>query len=105
MAQTLTSLAIAEAIQLHISGQRQSLRFPDSITVEEAQTLVPEVARIGEAKANGLIRLLDADDVPLGWIARTGPLVDSEAGYQGPTELLLLIDNESVLENVRPQIL
>ncbi len=98
---TLTSLAIAEAIQLRISGQRQSLRFPDPISLDEVRGLLPEVGRMGEVKGNGLVPLFDADDAPQGWIARTGPLVDSEAGYQGPTELLLLIDNDNVLRNIK----
>ncbi len=98
---TLTSLAIAEAIQLRIGGQHQSLRFPDPIRLQEAQTLLPEVDRLGVPSRGGLIPLFSATDESLGWIARTGPLVDSEEGYQGPTELLLLIGQDQVLKNVK----
>lgn len=43
---TLTSLAIAEAIDLRLSGKRPSLRFPEAISLEEAQSIYPETARI-----------------------------------------------------------
>ncbi len=98
---TLTSLAIAEAIQLRISGQRQSLRFPAPVTLAEAQALLPAVARIEAQADECLVQLFDAQEQPLGWLHRTGPQVDSEEGYQGPTELLLLFDVDQVLRNVR----
>lgn len=97
---TLTSLAIAEGIQLRMSGRKSSLRFPDAITLEEVRAMRPEVEAIGDS-ANGLLPLLDANAAEVGWVARTGEIVDAEEGYQGPTELLLIFDLSGVLTHVR----
>ncbi len=97
---TLTSLAIAEGIQLRMSGRKLSLRFPDPIALAEVQQLLPEATKIGE-EVSGLLRLEGAGGEHLGWVARTGEVVDAEEGYQGPTELLLLFDVAGVLKQVR----
>ncbi len=117
---TLTSLSIAEGIQLRLSGRKLSLRFPNAIRLEEIQALWPQVASIGEPSSDGapsdgapsdgapsdgaiagLQALQDTDGEQLGWAARTGEVVDAEEGYQGPTELLLLFDLSGVLTQVR----
>jgi len=107
---TLTSLAIAEGIQLRMSGRKLSLRFPDAITLAEVQELLPQVMKIGgelgvgetgSGAAGGLMTLEGADGKQLGWAARTGEVVDAEEGYQGPTELILLFDVSGVLTQVR----
>jgi NosR/NirI family transcriptional regulator, nitrous oxide reductase regulator len=107
---TLTSLAIAESVLLRMSGQRQSLRFPDPIRIEEATSMLPEAVRIESAESvnsegvlegAGAVALYNSAGEPVGWIARTGPLVDSEEGYQGPTELLLAFNRDLVLVNAK----
>lgn len=97
---TLTSLAIAEGIQLRMSGRKLSLRFPDSITLAEVQEYVPQVSALG-GESSGLLTLKGPDGELLGWVARTGEVVDAEEGYQGPTELLLMFEPSGVLTQVR----
>ncbi len=43
---TLTSLAIAESIAARLEGPRTSLRFPEPLTVEDAQQLFPRAATV-----------------------------------------------------------
>jgi len=79
---TLTSLAIAESVLTCLSSsqpsqekltQRRSLKFPDELNEDEKQA----------------------------WEVRTGPLSDDISGYQGPTELLLKIDENEQLIDVK----
>ena len=74
---TLTSLALAEGILKRIGGQRPSLVFSDPITEEERRNWLAD-EHVGET------------------LIRTGPLSDDIAGYQGPTELLLRIAEDTV---------
>ncbi len=100
---TLTSLAIAEAIALRMSGQRLNLRFPESPTLAEAQALVSETMELVACAWHGqdAWQALDASGQALGTIVRTGNLVDSLEGYQGPSELLLWFDNDEILRNIK----
>ncbi len=100
---TLTSLAIAEAITLRMSGQRLSLRFPQPLTLTEAQALVPETVELGTIIWHGQTawQPLNSTGQALGTIVRTGSLVDAIEGYQGPTELLMWFDSSDVLRNVK----
>lgn len=79
---TLTSLALAEGVIARIGGDRPSLVFPDPITPQEMSNAI---ARAPESR--------------LQW-TRTGPLTDSIIGYQGPTELLIGIDDQNRLQDV-----
>ena len=87
---TLTSLAIAEAISIRLSGEKVSLRFPDDVTLAEVQAFWPDAAAIhDDAHRPGMMEVVDEQGKALGWVMRTGSLVDSVVGYQGPTELLM----------------
>lgn len=79
---TLTSLALAEGVITRIGGDRPSLIFPDPITPQETSDAI---ARVPESEH--------------GWI-RTGPLTDSIVGYQGPTELMMGIDEHDRVQDV-----
>ncbi len=99
---TLTSLAIAEAIDLRLSGKRPSLRFPATLTLEEVQSLYPEAAQFSDdSRRASFTEVRASDGRKLGAVVRTGPLVESQVGYQGPTELLLAIDAEDRLTKVK----
>ncbi len=99
---TLTSLAIAEAVELRLSGSRPSLRFPNALNLEEVQTIYPDAASIvDDEQRAGFTKAIGADGNTLGWILRTGPLVDDKIGYQGPTELLLAVDKEDRVTKVK----
>ena len=78
---TLTSLALAEGILKRIGGERPSLVFADSITIEEQQ------------------KWLSKNDTPERLI-RTGPLSDDITGYQGPSELLIKLDEDERVERI-----
>ncbi len=89
---TLTSLAMAEAIEQRLTGRTLSLRFPRPVTVEEVQTiyktatsLVPDVPR------SGWFAVHNAQGKLLGYVVRTAPAADNVIGYRGPTEALLSV--------------
>jgi NosR/NirI family nitrous oxide reductase transcriptional regulator len=100
---TLTSLAIAESIVMRMSGQKLNLRFPKSPTLDEVQALVPEAMSFEATTWHGheAWQILGTGGAELGRLIRTGNLIDSLDGYQGPTELLLWFDADDVLRNVR----
>ncbi len=79
---TLTSLALAEGVLKRIGGDRPSLIFPSDFTAEE------ETQWLADAAATD--RLI-----------RTGPLCDDIAGYQGPTELILQVDENDRVNRIR----
>lgn len=89
---TLTSLAMAEAIEQRLGGQVTSLRFPDPVTLEEAQALFSGAARfMPDDPQTGWHRVLDQHGTTLGFAVRTSPYTDNGRGYRGPTEGLVAI--------------
>ena len=99
---TLTSLAIAEAIELRLSGKRPSLRFPQAVTLEDVQSVYPDAYSFTEdPQRTAFVQALDFSGATLGWLLRTGPLVDDKIGYQGPTELWLAIDNDDRVTKIK----
>lgn len=100
---TLTSLAIVEAIELRMSGQRLNLRFPNSPTLAEAKSIAPETTELVACTWHGrdAWQPRNQNAEVLGTLVRTGNLIDSVEGYQGPTELLLWFDTNDVLRSVK----
>jgi NosR/NirI family transcriptional regulator, nitrous oxide reductase regulator len=112
---TLTSFAIAEAIQKRLTGAAPSLRFPESITIEEVRSLFTNASHI--VSERGRLKVLDAANRPLGCVMRTSPQTDNISGYRGPSECLVSLtldgrtitgfrirasyDTESYVEQVR----
>ncbi|QDV24685.1 FMN-binding protein [Aureliella helgolandensis] len=92
---TLTSLAIAEALALRTTGKRLSLRFPDPITLDDARLVCPKCTQLQRVERGSLQQweMYDASQQLLGTLVRTGPLVDSVEGYQGPTELVMWLSS------------
>lgn len=97
---TLTSLAIAESVVVRLGGEKPSLRFPDVLTLEEAQAFWPEATAI-TAISTDRIRVIGPEREQLGSILRTGVLVDTIEGYQGPTEVMLAFDLEERCKGIR----
>ena len=87
---TLTSSAIAEAIESRLAGGAPSLRFPDAVTLEEVRALFPAAA--GMEEEGGRLRVTDAAGKLLGFAVRTSPAADVVAGYRGPTESLVALE-------------
>jgi NosR/NirI family transcriptional regulator, nitrous oxide reductase regulator len=116
---TLTSLAIAESVVATLASgsdsgaesksapKLRSLKFPDELTVKEVEAwLLPSDLASDKQSAAGLpdsIGMLDIRDAnhELRRVFRTGPLTDDISGYQGPTELLLGIDQDNKLIDAR----
>jgi NosR/NirI family transcriptional regulator, nitrous oxide reductase regulator len=84
---TLTSYAIAEAVQERLAGGAPSLRFPEPITLEEVRGVFTNSAAI--VIEDRRVRVLDARQRLLGYALRTSPQADNVGGYRGPTEALV----------------
>ena len=86
---TLTSYAIAEAIQQRLVGAAPSLRFPEPVTLDEVRGLFTNATQIvGDGQK---FRVLDARRQVVGYALRTSPQADNVAGYRGPTEALVAL--------------
>ena len=94
---TLTSLAMAEGVIKRMGDSRPSLVFPDPLDVDEIRDWFPEAVAIDEPSGH----VLDERGERIGRVLRTGPLSDDLFGYQGPTELLIRLSSEELLEAVR----
>lgn len=98
---TLTSLAIAEGIAVRLGSSKPSLRFPDEFESADLALLFdnPNELRIRIVTAVEADVLDSAGEV-VSRLIRTGPLVDSVAGYQGPSELIAAFDLDNVLQKI-----
>ncbi len=85
---TLTSLAMAKGILLRLGGDRPSLFFPDDIDMQELKSW--------KIKPDELMAAKDSNRL---W--RTGVLSDDIVGYQGPSELAVLMDNDDRVRKVK----
>ena len=89
---TLTSLAIAEALQRRLAGTTGSLRFPDEVTLAEVLAFFPAAAAFRpETHRPGWYTVIDAQQQVLGQVVRTSPVTDSLIGYRGPSECLFSV--------------
>jgi len=92
---TLTSLALAEAVQRRLGGEAMSLRFQSPITMQEVRKIFPAAAHLQDHDSRpGWQRVLNAEEQTLGFVIRTSPQADNVIGYQGPTEMLLAISGD-----------
>jgi thiamine biosynthesis lipoprotein ApbE len=99
---TLTSLAMAEAVALRLSGKQLSLRFPDPVSLEEVRPWFPEATFLrGDPASPGRMRVEGEGEGGrlLGFVLRTSPVSDAVSGYAGPSESLLgvALDGQSLL--------
>ncbi|MEL6104557.1 MAG: FMN-binding protein, partial [Planctomycetota bacterium] len=92
---TLTSLAFANGILKRMGGDRPSLVFPDWVERDEVERWFPDVVAVENESSTCIV--LDGSKA-IGRVIRTGPLSDDVMGYQGPTELLLQVDDAGVLQ-------
>ena len=116
---TLTSLAIAESVATTLASgsgnssgalePMKSLKFPDELTQAEVRAwlLPPEEASETVVSNDkdvpdelGRIAVSVSEDEAR-WVVRTGPLTDDISGYQGPTEVLLCLDANDKVVDVR----
>ena len=96
---TLTSLALAKSVLKRMGGNRPSLYFPDSLTVDELRDWFPEADAIDDSATASIV--LDKAGAPIGRVLRTGPFCDDITGYRGPSELLLKLDQHNRVEKIQ----
>lgn len=90
---TLTSLAITEGVMHRLGGAAESLRFPQPLTLADAQPLFPTATAVTKDESSpSLWHVQAADGKPLGSLLRTSPAADNIVGYQGPTETRIAFD-------------
>jgi NosR/NirI family nitrous oxide reductase transcriptional regulator len=65
-----------------------------------ARVVMPEVVKLGGGR-DGFHELLDADDNPRGWVTGTFPHAANIRGYNGPSELLVVLDTAGKVRAVR----
>lgn len=94
---TLTSLAMAEGVIKRMGDSRPSLVFPDPLDVQEVRDWFPEAAAIDQPSGD----VLNERGERIGRVLRTGSLSDDLVGYQGPTELLIRLNSDEVIEAVK----
>jgi hypothetical protein len=94
---TLTSLAMAEGVIKRMGDSRPSLVFPDPLDVQEVGDWFPEAAAIDQPSGD----VLNERGERIGRVLRTGSLSDDLVGYQGPTELLIRLSSDEVIEAVK----
>ncbi len=99
---TLTSQSVMEGIVRRTGGSTPSLRFPNDITLSEAQRFFPRAATL-ESDSRTFIIAKDSSETPLGYLARTSPLSDSVIGYQGPTDTLIAFDTAKQVVGFYPR--
>ena len=94
---TLTSLAAAGGVLRRLGGERASLLFTEPLSLDDARLVWPDARSVtGDEVAQ-----VQQSDGSTTTLIRTGVFVDDEIGYQGPTELLIGIDSEGVIETIR----
>lgn len=92
---TLTSTAIADSISTRLGGNGHTDLFPNEISVEEVQLFLKEAASLVPIESRPkILQVLDGEGNPIGYASRTSPFADHMIGYQGPTDLLIVMDPE-----------
>ncbi|WDQ18488.1 FMN-binding protein [Rhodopirellula sp. P2] len=70
-------------------------------TLEPIQRLAPAADAVADIPDNnGCWTISDTNRVPLGSVARTLPEANAFVGYRGPTEALLLFDQQNIVRSV-----
>jgi thiamine biosynthesis lipoprotein ApbE len=89
---TLTSLAMAEAVERRLTGSTISRRFSEPLTLDEIRAVFADAARLQTNEPRpGWTTVLDDRDRTLGFVIRTSPISDNVRGHRGPTESLAAI--------------
>ena len=70
-------------------------RWSDVLPV--IQQMLPKAASISESSPTGFANVADIDGKELGFVVRTSPVADHILGFSGPTDVLLLFDQQKTL--------
>ena len=94
---TLTSLALAEGLARRMGGEVPSLVFSQPLSLSDVKPWFKE-ADVIDANTG---EVFDSDGERIGRVQRSGVLSDDVIGYQGPSELLLNLDENEAIIGVR----
>ena len=98
---TLTSIAIVEGIIHRLGGDVPNIRFPDSLTADELEPLLPGSHTLKEsADLPAWFDVLDASGRTIGFAMRTSPFADDVHGFQGPSDTLITFDVDRKLKGI-----
>ncbi len=99
---TLTSFAIAEAITTRLGGRPPSLKFPDTLGVDDVREFFSDFQTLSADPVRpALFRVTDSKESLLGYIFRSSPAADNLVGYQGPTDTLIALDPQEQVIGIR----
>ena len=99
---TLTSLAIADALSIRFGGSVKGSRFPEQIELEEVLPHFPTCAKLRPSQTHtSLFEAFDENGSFLGQVGRTSPHADRIIGYQGPIDVLLILESNGSLKDMR----
>ena len=96
---TLTSLALAEGVLKRMGGETGSLVFPGDLRAEELRDWFPDAMSVRDEGSFRIV--IGADGRRLGRVLRSGRFSDDVVGYQGPTELVLRIEQDDQVSAMR----
>lgn len=100
---TLTALAIAESVAVRLGADKPSLRFSEELQNADLELAFdePEQLQLRPVRP-GLADVYSADQQQIvARLLRTGVWSDSIAGYQGPSELLVVLDTDNIVQRIR----
>lgn len=93
---TLTSVAISRSIIERLGGETTSRLFPTDILLAEFAALLPEAQSLDDHPTwLGTKRLYDSEKNIIGHALRTAPSLEYLKGFQGPTDVLIVLDAEA----------
>ena len=89
---TLTSDAIVQSVVDRLGGVAESTLFPTGILLAEVQLLLPEATELGpEWSTLPGVHPVFTKAGETYWALRTSPSQDALLGYQGPSDILILL--------------
>ena len=107
---TLTSYAILESIRYRVSmlntngagpSRLTSLKFPEPPRLEDVRLLYQDAAKVEpEAESTVVWKVLGPAGAEMGKLLRASPAADNNVGYQGPTDVLIAVDQQMVVTGV-----
>lgn len=107
---TLTSYAILESIRFRVSklspnaagpARLTSLKFPDPPRSEDVRLLYQDAAKVEpDAESTVVWKVLGPDGVEIGKLLRASPAADNNVGYQGPTDVLIAVDEQMAVTGI-----
>ncbi len=78
-----------------------SLKFPDPPRMDDVKVLYPSAHTVTQlAGSRVLWSVIDQDGTAIGRLLRASPVADNEVGYQGPTDLLIAIDDANLVTGI-----